>query len=312
MQSEIRFYEALQMQRDNERRIIMRRKKWIGLCLTVICLNLGLLSANASEDSVSEQMKSRMAFMTREEKAGQMLMVSPSQLCSDADWTENIDMVLQNVELYHVGSLIFFEEDLSAPDAVVELTAALRERDGIPVLTAADVSGSLENGFTKPNDTAQLTVSGFDQDAGCWAYGLTEGLPDELRDMGISLAVSAGDGTDFAVVTHARIGGSELSSEMNRPASMTKGLISELKSGFSGIVLTDSLSMPDAARDCSADMAVMYALQAGADILTAPANLTNAYYGILSAIDEQMVTEEQINASVLKILDTKKRLGLME
>ena len=56
----------------------------------------------------------------------------------------------------------------------------------------------------------------------------------------------------------------------------------------------------------------MYALQAGADILTMPENPVNAYYGILSAIDEQLVTEAQIDASVDKVLELKKTLGLLQ
>ena len=76
--------------------------------------------------------------------------------------------------------------------------------------------------------------------------------------------------------------------------------------------MTDSLSMTSAEENYGADMAVMYALQAGADILTTPENPVNAYYGILSAIDEQLVTEAQIDASVDKVLELKKTLGLLQ
>ena len=70
--------------------------------------------------------------------------------------------------------------------------------------------------------------------------------------------------------------------------------------------------MASAEENYGADMAVMYALQAGADILTMPENPVNAYYGILSAIDEQLVTEAQIDASVDKVLELKKTLGLLQ
>lgn len=290
----------------------MKKKIWMGVGLLAAGMGLGMLSVSAADSGASSQAQSRLALMTREEKIGQMLMVSPGQLCGGGDWTEQIDQVIQNLNFYHVGSLLFFAEDLNDMDAVKELTAAIAGEDGIPVLLAADASGSVASGLTKPEDSAQLAVSCVDGTGSCWAYSLEETPAQELKDMGIVLDVSAGSGQDFAVITHAVYGGADASAEMSRPASMTKSAVAELRSGFSGVILTDSLSVTDVVNSYGADMAVMYAMQAGADLLTAPANLMNAYYGMLSAIDEQMVTEEQINASVLRILDAKQALGFME
>lgn len=272
------------------------------LCLSTFC---GISAAAADTDRLLDT-------MTREEKAGQMLMAAPSQLCQ-GDWTENVQQVLQTIDLYHIGSVIFFAEDLEHPDAVKELTDALAAReDMIGILTVADRSGSITGGLTKPDNDTTLTVGPFAYGAeDTWCYGIT-GAPDaDLSELGILLDGSAGAAADFAVVTHAKVNG-DSDMDAGRPASMARSLVQNtLKTEFDGVVLTDSLSMEAATQPYGADMAVQYALQAGNTILTAPSNLMTAYYGILSAMDEQLVSEEQINDSVQRILTAKEGLGLI-
>lgn len=262
----------------------------------------------------SEQVRRLLSVMTKEEKAGQMLMVSPSQLADGGDWVSNIDQVLQNIRLYHIGSLIFFEEDLQNEAAVKELTGQLASwEEGIRVMAAADPSGSLTGGLTKAGTDAVLSVGPLSiaSDGELWCYGTTGSAGPELSSLGILVDLSAGSGVDFAVTTHALAESGDLSGN-SRPASMTRTLVQDtLKGVFDGIVMTDSLSMPEAVQPYGAEMAVQYALLAGNDLLTAPANVMNAYYGMLSAVDEQLVAGEQINASVEKILLEKQKLGLL-
>lgn len=301
----------------------MRIKKPAAALLAAVCLGTFAGSAAwAAEDSGKAQ--SLLNFMTREDKVGQMLMVSPSQLC-DGDWTQNTQQVLQNIDLYHIGNVIFFEEDLENQEAVKELTDALAGRDGlVGVLTAADATGSLENGFTKPADNTELSAGPFEAGAdGLWGYGVTAAPGENLQSLGIAADMTPGltpdSGSDsseavpaFAVVTHEKVSSGN-DTDAGRPASMAKTLIKDtLRSTFEGVILTDSLSMDTATEAYGADMAVQYAFQAGSDILTAPANVMNAYYGMLSAMDEQLVSEEQVNESVLRILEAKEALGLLK
>lgn len=284
--------------------------------------------AEEVDPGMAENINAYVSQMTREDKVGQMLLVSPSQLCDGGDWTANMDTVLQNMKNYHVGGLVFFTEDLTDLDAVKTLIDKANEQGSIPVLTVADAGGSLETGFTKPDESTSMHIGPYAIGTeGIWCYSTQQTPSEEMQNAGILLDVTPGfspeTGADFVVVTHAKVnyasvadvnGLELLEMDDGRPASMSRILVTEQlkngESGFEGTVFTDSLSMLEAVQTYGSDMAVMYALQAGADILTAPSNVLNAYYGIHSAIDEQLVTEEQIDGSMIRILELKAKLGL--
>lgn len=299
----------------------MKVRKKYTMILGMLCLGMLLGSTSlAAEDP--ELAGKLLAVMTKEDKVGQMLMVSPSQLC-DGDWTQNTQQVLENIDLYHIGNLIFFEEDLKNQEAVKELTDALAGKQGLTgVLTAADVKGSLEGGLTKPAADTVMATGPFEEGTeGLWGYGITGTLGEELQALGITVDLTPGISPDynkdsgamasFAVVTHAKVN-PDNDMDGGRPASMAKSIVKgTLRSAFDGVILTDSLSMTAATEAYGADMAAQYAFLAGNDILTAPANPGNAYYGMLSAMDEQLVSEEQVNEAVLRILEAKAALGLL-
>ncbi len=299
----------------------MKKRKWYGALAAAVCLSL-LWAVPSLADERSEKAQKLLAVMTQEDKAGQMLMVSPSQLC-DGDWTEDIGQVIQNIELYHIGSLIFFEEDMKDQEAVKNLTKAIAAREFLfGVLPAADPSGSLEDGFAKPPEDANLAVGPFEEGAeDLWAYGAAGVSGEELRSMGIAVDLSPGIRTEetedsesdpfFAIVTHAKV---NADSEPNagRPASMSRSMVANtLRNVFEGVIVTDSLSMSAATESFGADMAVQYAFQAGNDILTAPVSVMNAYYGLLSAMAEELVSGDQVDESVLRILEAKIALGII-
>lgn len=299
----------------------MKIRKLCTMLIAAVCSGL-LMGSAALAAGDSEKIQALLGVMTKEDKVGQMLMVSPSQLC-DGDWTQNTGQVLQNIDLYHIGNLVFFQEDLENQEAVKTLTDALAARNGlVGVLTAADAAGSLETGFTKPAEGAELAVGPFDEGTdGIWGYGAVAAPQEDLQALGIIIDMAPGaDGryeadsevsAAFAVVTHAKVD-SDNDLDGGRPASMAKSIVKDtLRGAFDGVIVTDSLSMSAATEVYGADMAVQYAFQAGNDILTAPSNPVNAYYGMLSAIDEQLVSGEQVDQSVGRILEAKAALGLI-
>lgn len=85
--------------------------------------------------------------------------------------------------------------------------------------------------------------------------------------------------------------------------------------GFKGLAMTDCMEM-DAVRKCypKGEAAVM-AIEAGVDILTishtyeAASDYANAIY---EALESGRLTEERIDASYERIMDYKKRMGLLE
>ncbi|MDE6682079.1 MAG: hypothetical protein K2J87_01480 [Muribaculaceae bacterium] len=85
-----------------------------------------------------------------------------------------------------------------------------------------------------------------------------------------------------------------------QPAAVSHTVISELlikELGFNGLVLTDALSM-GGAEGAGADKAI----EAGADIILAPADTGKAIESILKAVSDGRITEERLDRSVRKIL----------
>ena len=310
--------------RMNRRR--SRTKVIAMMCMACILTGFRVLAADQTLVGISMEsgtMDTYVDQMSREEKVGQMLLVSPSQLSSQEDWTVNVDEVLQNMKNYYVGGLIFFAEDLTDPDAVKLLIDRANEQARIPVLTVMNADGSLKSGYTKPSEDAGLEFGPVSADTeGVWCYSTRQTPAEEWKVRGILLDAAPGlsqeTGTDFVIVTHAKVkysadsqtgGVEDTAADDGRPASMARSLVTGiLRPAFEGVVMTDSLSMPEVTEGYGGNTAVMNALQAGADILTAPSDVLTAYYGIHSAIDEQMVAEDQINASVARILEFKRKL----
>ena len=57
--------------------------------------------------------------------------------------------------------------------------------------------------------------------------------------------------------------------------------------------------------------ACVLALEAGADMLLLPDNFTDAYEGVMEAIESGRLTEERIDKSLCRILTLKERYGLL-
>ena len=73
--------------------------------------------------------------------------------------------------------------------------------------------------------------------------------------------------------------------------------------GYDGIIITDSLC-DLSGRYSSADAAVA-AIQAGADMIFLPENFTEAYQGILAAVQSGTISEDRINESLKRVYRVK-------
>lgn len=81
--------------------------------------------------------------------------------------------------------------------------------------------------------------------------------------------------------------------------------------GFTGVVVTDSLSMGAVTQTYTTGEAAVLALQAGADLLLMPAGLAQAYEAVLTAVEDGRLCEERIDESVERILALKRQAGLL-
>lgn len=134
---------------------------------------------------------------------------------------------------------------------------------------------------------------------------------DELLKCELIPFIDNKDKTDMIMVSHITVKNvtddhlpSSLSYEM-----ITKRLRQEL--GYEGIVITDSLAMGAVTNDYSPDKASLMAFQAGADILLMPEDYKVAFDSIYDAVQNQKISEDRINESVLKIIHLKLKYHLI-
>ncbi|MCH9650624.1 MAG: serine hydrolase [Deltaproteobacteria bacterium] len=98
------------------------------------------------------------------------------------------------------------------------------------------------------------------------------------------------------------------------PASLStaigQGLLRQ-ELGYQGLVVTDALEMAGA-QDRWSGAAVVAAVLAGADALLIPPDPVVAIQSLVRAVREGQISESHLDASVLRILEAKERLGLVE
>lgn len=78
--------------------------------------------------------------------------------------------------------------------------------------------------------------------------------------------------------------------------------------GYTGVIVTDSLSMGAIANYYTPAEAAVAALKAGCDIPLMPERFGEAYQGVLDAVAAGELTEERIDESVTRILTAKQRV----
>ena len=75
--------------------------------------------------------------------------------------------------------------------------------------------------------------------------------------------------------------------------------------GYEGIIITDAMNMGAIAENYDSAQAAVMSFQAGADMILMPEDFQAAYQGILQAVSSGTISEERLNQSVVRILETK-------
>lgn len=132
---------------------------------------------------------------------------------------------------------------------------------------------------------------------------------DELKNCEmIPFASGINTGTEFVMVGHIK---TPNATDDNLPATLSGTWITERLKGemyFTGLVITDAMSMKAISAHYSPSQAARMAIDAGVDIILMPNNYTKVFEDILSAIENGEITEERINESVRKILKLKSNI----
>ncbi|SDX50951.1 beta-glucosidase [Lutibacter oricola] len=113
------------------------------------------------------------------------------------------------------------------------------------------------------------------------------------------------------MVAHLSVPSLEPSADL--PSSLSKKIVTGLlkeKLGFKGLIITDAMNMKASANFASSQEINLAAILAGNDLLDVPLNIPETVTRFKEAIEIGELTEERLDESVRKILQTKYWAGL--
>lgn len=122
-------------------------------------------------------------------------------------------------------------------------------------------------------------------------------------------AIEAGMG---AVMT-AHISVPSLDGGVGDPSTLSSAVLTDLlrdEMEFDGLLFTDAMDMSAISRGFGAEEASVRAIEAGADVILMPPSVERAVEGIAVAVESGRIDASRIDASVRRILETKKQMGL--
>lgn len=97
------------------------------------------------------------------------------------------------------------------------------------------------------------------------------------------------------------------------PATLSKPIMTDLlrdRLGFSGLAISDALSMPAVTKSYSLTDSCVLAVKSGIDMLLDPTDPHGAIDAIVSAVEQEMIPSARIDAAVRRILELKARTGV--
>ena len=115
-------------------------------------------------------------------------------------------------------------------------------------------------------------------------------------------------GVDWVMMGHISVPALDAT---RTPATLSSPIALVLRHdlGFTGLIVTDAMDMAGARTPWTGGAAVR-AVQAGADVILLPPQPEVALSAIVGAVRQGQIPEARIDASVLRILEAKERLGL--
>ena len=101
----------------------------------------------------------------------------------------------------------------------------------------------------------------------------------------------------------------------NVPGTLSPKVLTGLlrgEMGFRGIIISDAMDMRGVLDQFGASEAVKRAISAGIDVLIQPLDVTQTIDAVVAGVSEGRYTEARLDSSVLRVLETKRRLGLAQ
>src|SRR6267154_2404162 len=132
---------------------------------------------------------------------------------------------------------------------------------------------------------------------------------DRLELVPFRAAIAAGAGS----IMTGHLSVPALEPDPNMPASLSARILTDLlrkERRFEGLVVTDGMDMGGITVRFATGEAAVRAFEAGADALLMPPVPDAAFEGLQGAVKSGRISRERLDASVLRILEAKARLGL--
>ena len=127
----------------------------------------------------------------------------------------------------------------------------------------------------------------------------------------VPFARAIDEGVDAVMTAHVALPG--VLGPWAPPATLSPEVLTDLLRqdlGFDGLLLTDALTMRGITDGYGIGEASIRALEAGADVILSPKDVSNAIEAVARAVETGRVTRERVEASARRILEMKARLGL--
>lgn len=141
-------------------------------------------------------------------------------------------------------------------------------------------------------------------------YAYTDATLEEMKSNElVPFADGIEAGVDIIMVGHIscpQMTGNE------EPASLSEKMITGVlreDMGFDGVVITDAMNMGAIAENYSPAEAAVKAVLAGVDMILMPEDFQQAYTGVLNAVKSGKITQERIDASVIRIIGLKLEMS---
>ncbi|MEU1179368.1 glycoside hydrolase family 3 N-terminal domain-containing protein [Streptomyces sp. NPDC005820] len=182
------------------------------------------------------------------------------------------------------------------PEAVAALVA-----EEVRGYQAAGVAATAKH-FPGHGDTAVDSHTGFP------VITHTREVWERLDAAPFRAAIAAG--VDAIMTGHLLVPALDASGD---PATLSRPILTGIlreRLGYDGVVVTDALGMAGVRTKYGDDRVPVLALKAGVDQLLDPPDLALAVGAVLKAVQDGELTEERLDASVLRILRLKEKLGL--
>ncbi|MGW5213249.1 glycoside hydrolase family 3 protein [Streptomyces sp. NPDC004051] len=185
------------------------------------------------------------------------------------------------------------------------------EPDAVAAMVAAEVSGFQRSGvaatakhFPGHGDTAVDSHTGFPV--------ITHSREQWERLDAPPFRAAIAAGIDSIMTAHLMVPALDDSGD---PATLSRPILTGIlreELGYDGVVVTDSLGMEGVRTKYGDDRVPVLALKAGVDQLLNPPSLDVAWNAVRKAVQDGELTEERLDASILRVLRLKAKLGLFE